>query len=176
MFRIRFILIRIRILGSVLWNNGSSSGSGSCSRSDLKLRKYQLFLILFFKNIFLQKNDMFGYLWGKYLCPLNKSLIFSKKCMIFLVFFGRFLWKFSMIKAVFLLPGFLSWNGSESGWPKWNGFKQIRIRNTVYKLHIIFFLKKLKCKPSYSIFENNCIILLWCIFSINNAKCKTKYI
>ena len=30
----------------------------------------------------------------------------------------------------FLLPGSVSWNGFVSGWPKWNGFKRIPIRNT----------------------------------------------
>ena len=45
-FRIRFILIWIRILGSVSWNNGS--GSESCSKSDLKSGKYQRLFYFFF--------------------------------------------------------------------------------------------------------------------------------
>ena len=54
--------------------------------------------------------------------------------------FGWFLWKFSMILADFLLPGSGSvyWSGSGSGWPKWNGSKRIRIRNT--DLNIRYFL------------------------------------
>ena len=79
-FQIRLILIwiRIRILGSVSCNNGS------CSKSDLKSEKY----------------DLFCYLWSKYL-SVNISLKVLKKCMIFL----WFLLKFSMILADFLLPG-----------------------------------------------------------------------
>ena len=55
--RIRFILIwiRIRILGSVSWNNGS----GSCSKSDLKSGKYQLLFYFFsIKKYISPKYDM----------------------------------------------------------------------------------------------------------------------
>ena len=55
LFWIRFILIwiRNRILRSVSWNNGS----GSCSESDLKSKKYQFSFTLFsIKNVFLQKK------------------------------------------------------------------------------------------------------------------------
>ena len=45
--------------------------------------------------------------------------------MILLVF----LWTFSMILADYLLPGSVS----GSGWPKWNGSRRIRIRNTVLR-------------------------------------------
>ena len=53
--RIRFILIWIRILGSVSWNNGS------CFKSDLKSREYQLLFYFFSikKNIFFRSMICF---------------------------------------------------------------------------------------------------------------------
>ena len=63
---------------------------------------------------------------------VNISLIVLKKmndfCWFLLIFvdFCWFLLKSSMILADFLLPG------SGSGWPKWNGSKRIRIRNTAW--------------------------------------------
>ena len=62
-FRIRFILIwiRIRIVRSVSCNNGS--GSISCSGSDLKSRKYQIFKNFFFYQRYISsKNYLFCYL------------------------------------------------------------------------------------------------------------------
>ena len=63
-FRIRFILIWIRIRRSVSWNNGSGSGSGSgsCSKSDLKSGN------IYGVNIYVSKH---------------KFNSFEKKCMIF---------------------------------------------------------------------------------------------
>ena len=93
MLQIRFILIWIRILGSVSWNNGS--GSESCSKSDLKSGKYQLlFDFFYYKKYISPKYDLFCYLWGKYLSVNIKIVL--KKCMIFL-WFRWFSWKFSMI-------------------------------------------------------------------------------
>ena len=58
-FRIRFILIfRIRYFTKRI----RGSGSGSCSKSDLKSGKY------FYKKYISPKNDLFCYLWSKYLC------------------------------------------------------------------------------------------------------------
>ena len=124
MLRIRFILIwiRIRILGSVSWNN--VSGSGSCSKSDLKSGKYQLFFYFFFDKKYISpKYGLFCYLYGKYLCSKHKFNSFEKDVW-YSKYFGGFWWKFSMILVDLLLPG------SGSGWPKWNGSKRIRICNT----------------------------------------------
>ena len=52
----------------------------------------------------------------------HKSNSFEKKNVWYSNDFCWFLLKFSIILADFLLPG--------SGWPKWNGSKRIRIRNT----------------------------------------------
>ena len=60
-FRIRLILIWIRILGSVSWI------------------KYQFVKNVFFISL---KNNLFWYLWDNYLCPLIK--IFEGKNMVFL--------------------------------------------------------------------------------------------
>ena len=71
-------------------------------------------------------------LWGMYLCPLNISLIFMKKNAWYFYDFGLFLLKFSMVLADFLLPGSVSWNGSRSSWPKWNGSESA----TLYKRYM----------------------------------------
>ena len=83
--------------------------------------------------IYFSKNDLFCWLCGKYLCPLNQIFIFfKKKKMIFLWFwliffiYLYFLW----LWLIFLLSGSVLWNGSESGLPIWNGSKWIQIRNT----------------------------------------------
>ena len=126
MFRIRFNLIRIRIIGSVSWNNGfgSGSGPGSCSRSD---RKYQLWKkIVFCLKYISPKNDLFCYLLGKYLCLLNKKSIFSKNVW-YSCDFGGFLRKFSMILANF------SATRIRFG-KRIREMKRIRIRNTAKKM------------------------------------------
>ena len=97
--------------GSVSFWNGSAIDS----ESDLKSRKYQLLFYIFsLKKYISSKNGLFCYFWGKYLCPLNISFIFLKKCMVLGEIVHDFCW--------FLLPG------SGFGWPKWNGSKRIRIR------------------------------------------------
>ena len=45
-------------------------------------------------SLILQKNVLFSYLFGKYLCPLNKSEIFLKS-MIFVEVFHDFGWVFA---------------------------------------------------------------------------------
>ena len=89
---IRFILIWIRILRSVSWYNGS----GSCSESDLKSRKYQFKKKFYKKNISPKKIICFVIYGVNYLCPLNISLIFLKKkfdiLMILVDFCGNFPW------------------------------------------------------------------------------------
>ena len=76
MFRIRFILFRI--LRSVSWNNGS----GSCSKSVLKWRKFQLFFCFFYikKKLIIRKNVWytcdFGWFWPPELFYLKQGCIF----------------------------------------------------------------------------------------------------
>ena len=78
--RIRFILIWIRILGSVSWNNGS----GSCS-------KY-----------ISPKYDLFCYLWGKYMyMSVNVSLIVLKKMYDFLMILVDFCENFPRFWLIF---------------------------------------------------------------------------
>ena len=78
--RIRSILKWIWIFESVSWNNGSE--------------KLPTFVLLFFYK----KNEQFCYLRGKYLFPLNISLIILKELelydihMILVDFCGNFLW------------------------------------------------------------------------------------
>ena len=51
-----------------------------------------------------------------------------------------FLRKFSMILADVLLPWSVSWNGTGTGWPKWNGSKLIRIRSaTLVNIYLPVF-------------------------------------
>ena len=110
-FRIRLILIwiriQIRILGSVLWKNGS--GSGSCSKSDIKSRKYKLLLYFFFykKNIFL-RNMICFVIYGVNIYVSKHKFNSSEKNVWYSNDFGWFLWKFSMILADFLLSGSVS--------------------------------------------------------------------
>ena len=73
---IHFILIWIRILEYVSWNNRSRSGS--CSESDLKSRKKKICFTFFYYKYISPKNYLFCYMWGKYLCPLNLCLIYKK--------------------------------------------------------------------------------------------------
>ena len=111
--RIRFILIWIRILGSVTWN------TGSCSESD---PEYQLLFYLFFlKKICISpKYDLLCYLWGKIFMSVNISFIVLKKNVWYSNDFGWFMWKFSIILADFLLPESVS-------------LKRLRIRLTKMK-------------------------------------------
>ena len=100
--RIRFILIWIRIIGSVSWNNGS----GSCSESDLKSGKYQLLFYFFFsikKNIFL-RNMIYFVIYGvniyvskhKFITVLRKKyMIFLWFSLIFVEIFHGFGWFFA---------------------------------------------------------------------------------
>ena len=44
---------------------------------------------------------LFCYLWGKYLCPLNISLIFSKKCHDILVIWVDFCGNFPLFRLIF---------------------------------------------------------------------------
>ena len=113
MFPIRLILIWI-------WIRFLDDGSGFHKKS----RKYQIFVYL--RKIISPKNDMFCSVWGKYLCPLNKSWIFFEKIyyiLVILVDFCRLL-KFSWFWLNFLLPG--------SGKIRFRFcfMKRIRIRNT----------------------------------------------
>ena len=116
MLRIRFILIWIRILGSVSWNNGSGS------KSDLKSEKYQLMFYFFFykKNIFLRNMICFVIYGVSIYVSKHKLNSFEKNLWYY--DFRWFSWKFSMILADFLLPG----SGSVS-------LKRIRIRLTKMK-------------------------------------------
>ena len=60
-FRIRFILIWIRILGSVSWNNKSRSGTGSSSGSERENTNFEkLFFLL---KIICLKLNLFSYLF-----------------------------------------------------------------------------------------------------------------
>ena len=96
-------------------------------------------------NFFLSKyispnNVLFTYLWGKYLCLFNLKFLW--------------LWNFYLVKtymnlANFLLPGSVSWNRFGSGWPRWNGSKRIRIRNTTTGSDI-FWRKILRPLPRVS--------------------------
>ena len=79
--------------------------------------------IPFFYFYFYWENDLFCYLWGKYSCPLNISLLFlkKKKCdihMILVEIFHDFGW--------FLL------NGSGSGWPNGSGSPTMLFTKAVY--------------------------------------------
>ena len=123
--RIRFILIciRIRIL----------------LRIRPKIEEIPTFVLLFFsiKNIFLQNKILFCYSRGKYLCPLNISLIFLEKCMIFL----WFLLKFSMILSVF----FAIWIRIQL-----TKMKRIQIRKTDFNFlnikHLLFLIDETEKK------------------------------
>ena len=80
---IRFILIWIRIL---LWIGSE------------KIPIFFFFLTFSIKSIFLQKMICYVIyiLWGKYLCPLNKSYLFLKKMydilLVLVDFCGNFPW------------------------------------------------------------------------------------
>ena len=125
--RIRFILIWIRILRSVSWNNGS----GSCSKSDLKSGKYQLLCYFFFyKNIFL-RNMICFVIYGVNIYVSKHNLIVLRKNMYdILMIFADFCWNFPWFWLIFCYPDRdpFHWSGSGSGWPKWNGSLRIRIR------------------------------------------------
>ena len=96
MLKIRFILIWIRILGSVSWNSGSCSGSGSCSISDLKSGKYKLLFYFFsIKNIFLRNMIRFViYVVNFYVCKhkFNSLKKMYDILMNFVDFHGNFPW------------------------------------------------------------------------------------
>ena len=87
----------------------------SVSGSDLKSKKYLLFSTFFFYLKYISsKNYLFCHLWGKYSCPFNLSLIFVKKCMIFLWFWFIFVESFHDFRWFFATR------------------TRIRIRNTDY--------------------------------------------
>ena len=97
--RIRFIFIGS---GSVSWNNGSGSWSGSCFKSDLK----STFVLLFFsiKNIFL-RNMICFVIYGVYIYVSKHKFSSFEKNVWYSNDFLWFLLKFSMILTDFLLPG-----------------------------------------------------------------------
>ena len=109
-FRIRLILIWIRILGSDSWNDGS------CSKSDL-VEKISTFVLLFFyKKIFL-RNMICFVIYGVNI-HVSKHKFSS---------FEKIVWYSKNLRLIFWeIFQFLLLPGSGSGWPKWSGSKWIR--------------------------------------------------
>ena len=131
--RIRFILIWIRILGSVSWNNGS--GSGSCSKSDPKISTFVNFF--FSIKIIILRNMICFVIYGVNIYVSKHKFNRNEKNVWYSYDFRWFSWKFSMILADFLLPG------SESVSLKririrLTKMKRIRIRNNDFNLSPLF--------------------------------------
>ena len=114
-FRIRFIWIwiRIQVLGSVWWDNGS----GSFSRSDLNAENTNVFFYFFFlsKIYFSKKTICF---------VIKKKIIFSKKCMLFL-------WFWLIFEEIFQ-----DFGGFFATRIRLTKIKRIRTRNTVTNVPI----------------------------------------
>ena len=94
-FRIRFILIWIRILGSVSWNNRTGS------KSDLKSGKYQLFFSI--KNIFL-RNMIYFVIYGVNIYVSKHKFNSFEKNVWYSNDFVDFCWNFPLFWLIFCYP------------------------------------------------------------------------
>ena len=101
-------------------------GSVSLKRIRIRLAKMKRIRIrntVFYKNIFL-RNMICFVIYGVNIYANKHKFNSFEKNVWYSNYFCLVLLKFSMILADSLLLG------SGSGWPKWNGSKRIRIRNT----------------------------------------------
>ena len=124
--RIRFILIWIRTL----------------LRIRPKIEKIPTFVLLsFYKKYSSQKNYVFWCLWGKYLCPLNISLIFIilKNNLWYFYDFG---WNFPWFWWIFCYPDPADRNETDPDPQHWlNSSPNIRNKqNRLFRFFIIVLM------------------------------------
>ena len=86
----------------------------------------------FLWKIYFSKNDLFCYLWGKYLWPLNTSLIFLKKIYDILMILVDFCGKFPRFWHIFATQ--IRFHVTELDPDPADQMKRVRIRNTDFHL------------------------------------------